>query len=707
MEGTMNPNLQASLDRLNPTQKEATMNTVGPELIIAGAGSGKTSVLTTRIALLLEQGILPDRILALTFTKKAADEMKQRVIDIHGDAARRVWMGTFHSIFIRFLRPNAAFLNFPENFTILDEEDSMSTLKRTIDQIIGAGRVPEEQRTEEMIKEYKAQDAHYKPKTIHNIISTCKNDLITADHYFNDPEFYQRDMRAQRPLTGQIFRAYRDQCHRMAMMDFDDILLYTDMLLANRPDVCMAIASSFDYILVDEYQDTNRAQYSILRRLTQRNNNICVVGDDSQSIYAFRGARIENILNFKKDFPNCRMYKLERNYRSTKTIVDAANLLIRNNTQRIDKVCFSEAEKGSPIRLQECNDERHEANFIASVIQSKVTKEGYRYSDFAVLYRTNSQSRAIEDSLIKKSVPYVIYSGLSFFERMEVKDLMAYYKLSVNPNDDESFRRVVNKPVRGVGAAALEKLTDIALANNMSLWKVIHMPNTETFGLSKKAYKGIMDFRNIIHECIEWSRTKGAHAAAVHISDLAGFYQEYINDGSEEAKGRADNIRELVDSVKYFEEDIENLNQDLDDLPLTPDMAGFLQNVLLLSNADTDPENANKVSLMTVHCAKGLEFKTVFVAGMETELFPLEIDGTPTELEEERRLFYVAMTRAQKELFLTKADSRMRFGKHSQQKLSTFVYELGLAEPKDEDEQEEPAKPVKKKFYPYKQWKKK
>ncbi len=671
----LNTTIEGILDRLNPQQKEATLNTTGPELIIAGAGSGKTRVLTARIALLMEKGIIPERILALTFTKKAAEEMRKRIILMRGDDAKRLCMGTFHSVFISFLRPYAHFLGFPPNFTILDEDDAMNCLKRSIKAILEEGRPPEDQRTEEMTAKFKAMDANYKPKAC--MISICKNELITADRYVNNGEFYDHDKFCKRPLLGRIFKDYRDSCFRSGTMDFDDILLYTDILFANNPQICEQIASSFDYILVDEYQDTNRAQYSILRRLTRKNKNICVVGDDSQSIYAFRGARIENIFNFQKEYPDCKVIRLEQNYRSTQNIVNAANRLIEFNGSRIPKKCFSAAEEGSPIELVELQTEKDEATYIADTIIGQMKRKNLRYKDFAVLYRTNSQSRAIEDGFIRKGIPYIIYSGTSFFERAEIKNQMAYFKLAVNPDDDESLRRAVNKPVRGIGEAAMARITEFARLNNLSLWKAINDARIDFIGLQRKPLAGLDEFKKTIETCMELAATKSAYQAAYEITNLIGFYQEYKDEGDEEALNRADNIRELVDSVKAFEDDVMLRNMELAESgPQNASLAGYLQNVMLLSNADTSDKDDNKVNLMTVHCAKGLEFPTVFVAGMEEDLFPLDIDGTPKEEEEERRLFYVAVTRAEKDLILTKADQRMHFGKRRTTKPSKFIGEL-------------------------------
>ena len=667
-------NISSVMDRFNPAQREAVRNTLGPMLVIAGAGSGKTSVLTTRVALLLSQGVPPERILALTFTKKAAEEMRERIIRMHGDDARRVVMGTFHSVFIRFLRPFAERINYPQSFTILDEDDSLATLRRCIVEVLAVGRPPKEKWLQGDAERFKEEDAYYKPKLIRSVISTCKNELVTADTYHADVLRRQLDERNRRPLLSKMFLAYRDTCHRMAMMDFDDILLYTDMLLANNPDVKAMIAGSFDYILVDEYQDTNRAQYEILRKLTWINKNICVVGDDSQSIYAFRGARIENIMNFSRDYPGCSVVKLEQNYRSTKNIVGAANNLIAKNDGRIPKECFSDSEKGLPICIKSTPNERAEAWFVVNTIRSLMRSGGKGYGDFAVLYRTNAQSRALEDALVRARLPYMVYSGTSFFSRMEVKDLLAYIKLAVNPHDNESFVRVVNKPVRHFGEAAQRRLFEVASAWGLSLWDAATNPQIELCGFGPKALAGLRNFVENVRTCMELSVTLGAHDAAREISDATGFYESYVREGDEESLRRADNIRELVDSIRIYEEDCEAGRTDGPDERAT--LAGYLQNAMLLTNADIDGDSGDKISLMTVHCAKGLEFDTVFVTGMEKDLFPLEIEGDDFEEEEERRLFYVAMTRAKRRLILTRAETRLRFGKRKDTRPSKFLTEI-------------------------------
>lgn len=680
----LTPGLRDAIEGLNPAQREATLNIAGPELIIAGAGSGKTRVLTTRIALLLEKGVLPERILALTFTRKAAEEMRKRIVEMQGPAARRLRMGTFHSVFITFLRPYAQLLGFPQNFTILDEDDAMACLKRSIKTVLEKERAPQEQRTKTLLERYKAEDACYKAKSVMNRISNCKNELITADAYADADDLLQADKNAKRPKLATIFREYRDACFRSGTMDYDDILLYTDILMANYPDVLADIAASFDYILVDEYQDTNYAQYSILRRLTQRNRNICVVGDDSQSIYAFRGARIENIFTFQKEYPGCKTVKLEQNYRSTQSIVDAANRLIAHNGARIPKTCFSTAEKGEPIEWWETDNEREEAAFVAETIQAEERKYRCGYGNVAVLYRTNSQSRALEDALMRKKIPYVIYSGLSFFERMEVKDQMAYFRLAVNPDDDEAFRRVVNKPVRGVGEAALGKIAAQARQDNVSLWRAINDLGILDLGLQARTMAGLERFIEDVNKAIFAAQTKTAYEAAYDITNLAGFYNEYKNENTQESLDRADNIRELVDSVRSYEDDLAARQAGFrEEDKERSTISGYLQNVMLLSNADTSDGEEGKVNLMTVHCAKGLEYESVFVTGMEEGLFPLSSENVQEE-EEERRLFYVAATRAKKRLKVLNTVERLRFGKRQKNEPSHFIQEL-LGE-QDEDE---------------------
>lgn len=674
----MESTLQQSIERLNPPQKEAVTTLHGPILVIAGAGSGKTSVLTTRIANLIENGVPPQRILALTFTKKAAEEMRTRITNMTGDRARLITMGTFHSVFIRFLRPFADRIFFPGNFTILDEDDSTACLKRIIEGILMEGWPPKENWSKEMKEEYKKRMSAYPVRQVKETISSCKNHLITADAYLADARLQRKAAAAKQPLLGRIYQEYRNTCHRMCMMDYDDILLYTDILLANHPDVLGMIAGSYDHILVDEYQDTNTAQYSILRRLTWINKNLCVVGDDSQSIYAFRGACIDNIFSFKEDYPGCKVVKLENNYRSTKNIVNAANNLISHNEDRIPKVCFSDRDKGYPITIKTTYNEKGEAAYIAETILQKKRETGRRFKDFAVLFRTNAQSRAIEDALVKKRIPYVVYSGTAFFERMEVKDMMAYYKLAVNPNDEESLRRVINKPVRGLGDQAVKKLSEIAGSWGLSIWDAINHPQFELLGLPARMMGGVYAFRDTIRQAIGAAAREDSFTAAQSIAGLSGLLKHYESQKDDDSAERLSNIQELINAAKTFQEEVsgDDASSD-DDLPTEDTLAAFLQDAALLSNADSRAAGDDDcVSIMTVHSAKGLEFDTVFIAGAENNLFPLSIDKTAFELEEERRLFYVAMTRAMNELFITKTEKRMKYGRYSDSEPSPFLKEI-------------------------------
>ena len=673
----MTREFQEAILRLNPIQREACVYLDGPELIVAGAGSGKTSVLTTRIALLIENGIPPECILALTFTRKAAEEMRQRVAYMEGDAARRVVMGTFHSVFIRFLRTWSHLVGFSPSFTILDEDDSKRKIRQCVDEVLAAHPLGHRdgEDDESFSRRVKARKEKYAEKAMATRISACKNHLVLPQAYAADVTWRERDRRGGTPLFPEIYSLYWEMYRRTQVMDFDDILVYMDILLREHPEVRAILGNAFAHILVDEYQDTNMVQYDILTMLTESNRNICVVGDDSQSIYAFRGAVIDNILNFGRDFPGHRVFKLERNYRSTQTIVDAANRLIAHNEGRIPKTCYSEGEKGAGINYVPLRDEKEEARFIASTI-SRSLGGRYSYRDFAILYRTNAQSRALEDALVRMRIPYVIYSGTSFFERAEVKDMMAYFKLTVNPMDDESFRRVVNNPVRGFGKAALERLSDIAMQWGVSLWEAATSPSLIMCGFKPKALSALEGFTSLISSFRDKDSSASAYGTAMHISGEVGLLAGLLTSKDPEDAARADNVRELLDSVKAFEDDCAAGGQETN-----PDLCGFLQNVMLLSNADTDDGNDDKVSLMTVHCAKGLEFANVFIAGMEQGLFPLEFRGddgrnADFETEEERRLFYVAVTRAERNLVLTKADSRIRWGKRENTEDSRFLAEM-------------------------------
>ena len=652
------------LEGLNPEQKKAVECVDGPMLIVAGAGSGKTRVLTSRIAFLIENGVSPDGILALTFTKKAAGEMKDRIGLMVGEyRARRIWMGTFHSVFIRFLREFSDVIGFPRTFTIYDTTDSVSCIKTCL-------------------KQLNLDDKVYKPKEVLSRISKAKNDLITPTPYMNGAGGYKdEDVSHKKPDIFRIYKLYCELCQKAGVMDFDDILLYMNILLKRSPEALQSIAGRFSHILVDEYQDTNLAQYLILKKLAAGHGNLCVVGDDSQSIYGFRGAQIQNILNFQKDFPSARLFRLERNYRSTRTIVDAANALIAHNEGRIPKNCVSMGDQGEKIHVVRAFTEQEEAMQIASAILARIRTDSAKYEDFAVLYRTNSQSRALEEQLRRRNVPYMVYSGNSFFERAEVKDLMAYFKLAVNPNDDESFRRIVNKPARGIGDTSVAALSLAARENGCPLMSAIGLQNLEEYGLRSAAVGKLRSFASMMEKAAAQAFEADAYDLAVSLAQESGLYLFYKADNSVEGQSRFSNVEELLNSVKLFvEEASEDVAPAEEDTPSASvrTLGDYLENVSLLSNVDVaDDETNNKVALMTVHTAKGLEFPYVFVAGMEENLFP---SGgwmiSPQELEEERRLFYVAITRAMKVVSVSFADTRMRNGKHESNSPSRFLREL-------------------------------
>ena len=639
------------LEDLNDEQRRAVECVEGPVLIVAGAGSGKTRVLTSRVAYILAQQ--PDsRILALTFTKKAAGEMKERIAQMVGDKnVRRVVMGTFHAVFVRFLREYAEFLGYPQNFTIYDTSDSQCAIKACV-------------------KEMGLDDKIYKPRDVLARISMAKNNLITVSAYQGNPELQTQDSHTKRPRLGEVYARYQEKLKQSGVMDFDDILLNMNRLLHDSPEALQTIAGRFTHILVDEYQDTNVSQYLILKKLAQFRRNICVVGDDSQSIYAFRGARIENILSFKKDYPECKLFRLERNYRSTQVIVDAANSLIAHNEGRIPKECYAMGEDGERIRLLKAYTETEEAVMIVSEIMDRMRTAQAQYQDFAILYRTNAQSRALEEQLRRRNIPYMIYSGNSFFDRAEVKDMMAYFKLVVNPRDDESFRRVVNKPARGIGDKALEAVEAVARQQGWPLFQ------------AAREVPKVQQFCEMIARLSALVPTTDAWELAKKIADDSGLYAFYKLDTSIEGMSRVANLDELINSVAQF---VEERKEEAEDYAAEGGEVGvftlddFLENVSLLSNVDvTDDEDTNnKVALMTVHSSKGLEFPYVFVAGMEENLFPsLSMLSSKNEIEEERRLFYVAVTRAKKAVRLSFAGTRMRNGKHESNAPSRFIKEI-------------------------------
>ena len=661
------------LKNLNEEQRNAVTADDGPVLIVAGAGSGKTRVLTSKIAWAIAHGASPSRILALTFTKKAAGEMKERIAAmVGGRNASRIQMGTFHSVFVRFLRQYADLLGYPENFTILDASDSQTAVKN-------------------IIKSIPLDDKIYKPKDVLARISNAKNDLMTSAAYAADSEKISADRSARKPETSKVFRLYEEFCKKSGVMDFDDILLNMDRLLRDFPEALENIAGRFTHIYVDEYQDTNRAQYIILRRLCSVNHNICVVGDDSQSIYAFRGARIENILSFKKDFPGAKIFRLEKNYRSTSTIVEAANSLIARNVSRIPKTCVSVGEKGEKIRLLKAFSEMEEAYQIASSIVSRMGSDGASYKDFAVLYRTNAQSRALEEALRRRNLPYMIWAGNSFFDRQEVKDVMAYLKLVVNPSDDISFRRIVNLPTRGIGGTTIAALQEVASALNVPLMQAAL--NTEALlaaGLKDGVIKKLAAFCSMILSHGEAAREKDGHDVAVSICSESGIYLHYSSDKSLEGQSRTANVDELLNSIAEFRERkkgewMESLIEDGADPEAVSGedcppalLSDYLEDVALLSAVDVSDEDAsNRIALMTAHAAKGLEFPYVYVAGMEENLFPLGGGlASESDIEEERRLFYVAMTRAEKAVTMTYSVTRMRNGSHEGNEPSRFLKEI-------------------------------
>ena len=669
----------AILEGLNSEQVAAVSCVDGPVLIVAGAGSGKTRVLTSRIAYILaEKQCDPARILALTFTKKAASEMKERIALMVGEKrARRLYMGTFHSVFIRFLREFAEVLGYPKTFTIYDTSDSVSAIKACI-------------------KELQLDEKVYKPKDVLSRISMAKNNLVTPGAYRRNATAQQNDAAAKKPRIVDIYELYAHKCKLSGVMDFDDILLNMNILLRDSQEAFMSIAGRFDYIMVDEYQDTNYAQYLILKKLSQLHQNICVVGDDSQSIYAFRGAKIENILNFKKDYPQHHIFRLEQNYRSTQVIVNAANSLIARNSARIPKECYSRGDEGEKIRLIQAYTEQEEALLVASSIVSRIHSAGAQYQDFAILYRTNNQSRALEEALRKRNLPYVIYSGHSFFERAEVKDMMAYFKLAANPSDDESFKRVVNKPARGIGDTYLNALAAAAVGHQTSLFKAAYAEDLESYGLKAAAIKKIREFCEIINGLAVRALKDDAYDVAVALAMQSGLLAFYKADTSIEGQSRTANVEELLNYVKaYVEEKQSEMFEEMQeegtvgegvelaasDLPKVL-LGDFLENISLLSAVDMedDEEGTNKVVLMTVHSSKGLEFPYVYVVGMEENIFPSGgWMASESEIEEERRLFYVAMTRAKKAVAFSFAQTRMRNGKHESNSPSRFVTEVDPA----------------------------
>ena len=640
------------LQKLNEQQKLPVIHKNGPLIVIAGAGSGKTRVLTYRIVHLINQNIDPFNILALTFTNKAAAEMKKRISESVGDSqARNIWMGTFHSVFARILRSEAPLLGYPTNFTIYDTYDS-------------------ERLVSNIIKELNLNKDHYKAKQIRNRISSLKNNFITVENYFNNPEMIEVDKMSKRSEFGIIYKRYVERCFRSSVMDFDDLLLKTNELLNKFPEVLSKYQDKFRYILVDEYQDTNYSQYLIIKALSDRHQNLCVVGDDSQSIYSFRGANIDNILNFKKHYPDCKTYKLEQNYRSSNNIVQCANSLIQNNQFKLDKTIWTQNSDGEKITINKSISDSDEGRFVASNIFERKNNEFLSNSSFAVLYRTNAQSRAVEDALRKINIEYQVFGGLSFYQRKEIKDILAYLRLIENLNDEESLRRIINFPSRGIGQTTLDKLTLISERQNISLFDSISNLNDPSVKINKGTIEKLENFRNQILSFKVFSQNNNAYETVSHIINKIQIVNFYKNEGSLESFNRIENIEELVNGINDFIEGQEELFES------DKSLSRYLEDVALYSETDKQVSN-EKVSLMTVHMAKGLEFPIVYVLGMEENLFPSIMSiNSREEVEEERRLFYVAMTRAEKSLTLSYCNQRFKWGNLIECEPSRFLSEI-------------------------------
>ena len=640
------------LQKLNEQQKLPVIHKNGPLIVIAGAGSGKTRVLTYRIVHLINQNIDPFNILALTFTNKAAAEMKKRISESVGDSqARNIWMGTFHSVFARILRSEAPLLGYPTNFTIYDTYDS-------------------ERLVSNIIKELNLNKDHYKAKQIRNRISSLKNNFITVENYFNNPEMIEIDKMSKRSEFGIIYKRYVERCFRSSVMDFDDLLLKTNELLNKFPEVLSKYQDKFRYILVDEYQDTNYSQYLIIKALSDRHQNLCVVGDDSQSIYSFRGANIDNILNFKKHYPDCKTYKLEQNYRSSNNIVQCANSLIQNNQFKLDKTIWTQNSDGEKITINKSISDSDEGRFVASNIFERKNNEFLSNSSFAVLYRTNAQSRAVEDALRKINIEYQVFGGLSFYQRKEIKDILAYLRLIENLNDEESLRRIINFPSRGIGQTTLDKLTLISERQNISLFDSISNLNDPSVKINKGTIEKLENFRNQILSFKVFSQNNNAYETVSHIINKIQIVNFYKNEGSLESFNRIENIEELVNGINDFIEGQEELFES------DKSLSKYLEDVALYSETDKQVSN-EKVSLMTVHMAKGLEFPIVYVLGMEENLFPSIMSiNSREEVEEERRLFYVAMTRAEKSLTLSYCNQRFKWGNLIECEPSRFLSEI-------------------------------
>ena len=643
------------LKDLNEAQRAAVEYIDGPSLVIAGAGSGKTRVLTYKIAYLLSQGMKPWSIMALTFTNKAAREMKERIGKLVGnDLAQHLYMGTFHSIFSRILRAEAEHIGFNNNFTIYDESDSRSLIKA-------------------IVKEMGLDDKKYKPAAVHAKISMAKNNLMSAAAYESDAAIFEQNKRAQMPEVGKIFVAYVQRCKQANAMDFDDLLTLTYQLFREHEDIRHKYAARFDYVLVDEYQDTNHVQMSIVMQLCQEKQRVCAVGDDSQSIYSFRGANIDNILNYQRQFQGTRLFKLEQNYRSTQTIVEAANSLIKHNRNQIPKDVFSENAKGEKIQYKPAYSDKEEAAIVAKDVKRIRREDGCQYSDFAILYRTNAQSRSFEEEFRKQAIPYRIYGGLSFYQRKEIKDIIAYFRLVANPDDEEAIKRIINYPARGIGATTVLKIADCAHQNQVSFWEVIGAPEQYGLAVNKGTMNKLETFRLLISSFIERAQTTDVYELGDAIIKESGISQDIMSGKDADDLARQENLEEFLSGMSAFVEERREEGR-FDELFLQD----YLQDVALLTDADSDGDKDEpRVSLMTVHAAKGLEFPTVFVVGLEENIFPSPLSAASLrELEEERRLLYVAITRAEKHCILTNAKNRWRYGKMEFDNPSRFIDEI-------------------------------
>ncbi|WP_149526780.1 ATP-dependent helicase [Sphingobacterium hotanense] len=635
---------------LNPSQRAAVEQTEGPVMIVAGAGSGKTRVITYRVAHLIQKGVDPFNILVLTFTNKAAKEMRERIMKVVGSEAKNIWMGTFHSVFARILRVEAELIGYPRNFTIYDTDDTKSLLRS-------------------ILKEMNLDDKLYNVNHVYGRISSAKNNLISPQEYNKNEAIKAEDISNGRPQMGEIYMTYAQRCYRAGAMDFDDLLFKTNVLLNKYPEVLHKYQHQFRYLMVDEYQDTNFSQYLIVKRLAAVNENICVVGDDAQSIYAFRGANIQNILNFQKDYPDVKVFKLEQNYRSTKMIVNAANSIIANNKNQLEKNVFSDNEEGEKIKVTRAFSDNEEGKIVAEGISQEKALKGLKYKDFSILYRTNAQSRSLEEALRKLGIPYKLYGGTSFYQRKEIKDLIAYFRLTFNPNDEEALKRVINYPRRGIGDTTVDRIMVVADQQQVRLWDVV--ANAQMF-LDGRSAASVGNFGTMIQSFQALAKTNSAFDTAMHIAQHSGILKELYEDKSVEGLSRYENIQELLNGIKEFSEreDLEEKGLDI-----------FMQDIALLTNDDNDKDpNADTVSLMTIHSSKGLEFPVVFIVGLEENLFPSQLSlNSRTELEEERRLFYVAVTRAEKKLFLSYATSRYRWGTLNNCEPSRFLDELNPA----------------------------